>query len=211
LPAEERVRARSFHFDQDRDAFATTRLVLRHLLAAYTGTAPEAVELKLGARKKPQLASGAVQFNVSHSAGMSLLAFAQDEVGVDVERIRAVPGMDEIMERNFAPGEQREWRELAETERERGFFLGWTRKEAYIKALGEGLYLPLASFDVSLAPDEPAIFRSLPEWSLYDFAIPGYAAALAIRGTGHAWRAWRLAPSLVRAIGEFDRHGLRTR
>jgi 4'-phosphopantetheinyl transferase len=200
LTGEERERADRFRRAQDRDAFVSTRVMLRHLLAAYTGTAPSAIELTHGARKKPGVAGGGIHFNVSHSAGMSLLAFAREEVGVDIESVRAVSDMDAIVKRNFGPGEQQEWHALAPEEREEAFFLGWTRKEAYIKALGEGLHFPLGSFDVSLSPDVAAEFRNVPGWLLYDFAIPGYAAALAIRGAEYKGQAWKLEPALAEAI-----------
>ena len=93
---------------------------------------------------------------------------------------------------NFAPGEQKRWANVPKDLRELAFFLGWTRKEAYVKALGDGLYLPLDSFEVALDPGEPARFLNVPDWSLYDLSAPEYAAALTIEGTAHSHREWHL-------------------
>ena len=197
LSEAERRRADRFHFAQDRGAFVTTRTALRHLLAAYTGMEPAALTFSEGPRGKPVLDAGTVHFNVSHSGGLSLLAFARVELGIDIERIRPVAEMDSIVERDFAAGEREQWRDIPGERRERSFFLGWTRKEAYIKALGEGLHHSLQNFEVSLKPDAEAKFLNLPGWSLYDLALPGYAAALAIREGRYEVKAWRLNGDLL--------------
>ena len=192
LTPEERSRADRFRFARDRDAFLTTRIVLRQLLARYTGIAPQALGFVQGERGKPGLATGGIEFNVSHSGSVSLLAFAHRSVGVDVEWIRPVADMDAIVGRYFGPGECRQWAEVAVEERGRAFFSGWTRKEAYVKAVGEGLSLPLESFEVTIDANEAPRFLNVPGWSLYDLEIAGYAAALAVSGTFCEIRAWRL-------------------
>lgn len=190
-PSEEQHAAR-FVFDRDRRCFALTRTVLRHLLTAYTGQPANAHQLIAGPRLKPQLAHGDIHFNVSHSGNRSLLAFARRPLGVDIEWIQPVPEIEQIVVQNFAPGEQKRWANVAMDLRELAFFLCWTRKEAYVKALGDGLYLPLDSFEVALDPGESARFLTVPGWSLYDLSAPGYAAALTIEGTAHSHSEWHL-------------------
>ncbi len=209
LSPEEREHAAQFAFDRDRHCFALTRTVLRQLLTAYTGQAPGSHLLVAGARLKPQLASGEIHFNVSHSRNRSLLAFAHQPLGVDIEWIRWIPEMEQIVMRNFAPGEQRRWASVPPDRREFTFFLCWTRKEAYVKALGEGLYMPLDSFEVSLDPGEPARLLTVADWSMYDLSVPGYAAALSIGGPEHSHRAWRLnLASTQLALGPDGARGL---
>jgi len=192
LTGEERGRADRFHFARDRDAFVTTRIVLRQLLARYTGITAQAVEFVQGNRGKPKLATGGIEFNVSHSGNISLLAFSRLAVGVDIELIRPVADMDALVSRYFGPGERRQWAEVAVGEHGRAFFAAWTRKEAYVKAIGAGLSLPLESFDVTIDGDTAPRFLNVSGWSLYDLEIAGYAAALAVSSVVSEVRGWRL-------------------
>ncbi len=169
LAQDERERARRFVFERDRAAYIATRASLRRLLTAYTGDPPEAHVLVTGPRGKPRLASGALEFNVSHSGTLSLLAFARAPLGVDIERIRPVPDAGKIAARYFT---------RPETHGE-DFFVLWTRYEASLKAVGEKLGAPPPGAGLTV----------------YDFEIPGYAAALAASGASHAPRAWQLSAS----------------
>jgi 4'-phosphopantetheinyl transferase len=197
LTPEERIRADRFRFARDRDAFLTTRIILRHLLARYTGIAAQALEFAAGERGKPRAADPKIEFNVSHSGSISLLAFACGAVGVDIELIRPVVDMEAIVSQNFGPRERSQWAGVSVEERERAFFTGWTRKEAYVKALGAGLSLPLGSFDVTITADVTPRFLNVPGWSLYDLDVSGYAAALAVSSTVSAIRAWRLTDPIA--------------
>jgi 4'-phosphopantetheinyl transferase len=193
LSAAERARALRFHFDRDRRRFIAARGRLRLLLGGYLGVPPEGVDLAERPGGKPCLRASAedLRFNVSHSGGLALLAFSRGrELGVDLEKEREVPEMGSIAERFFSPAEVAAWRGLPDGERRSAFFRCWTRKEAFLKALGEGLARPLDTFDVTLRPDEVArLLRVEGEpavaerWHLIDVEVPaGFQAALAVEG-----------------------------
>jgi 4'-phosphopantetheinyl transferase len=201
LAADEQARAERFHFERDRGHFIVARGVLRAILGGYLKRAPEGLSFCYGSHGKPAIAgeSGgdAIRFNVSHSHGIALYAVTRGrEVGVDLERIRFNLAVAEIAERFFSRREVAMLRALPTEEQREAFFRCWTRKEACLKARGEGLSLPLDQVDVSLAPGEPdAAPGTQPDssdasrWSLQELApAPGYVAALAVEGHG-----WRLA------------------
>ena len=161
LSEAERARAARFVFERDRRRFIAGRAWLRQLLAARLEVAPEAIELVYGPQGKPGLtrrfADSDLRFNLSHCDDVAVYAFAHGrEVGVDVERVRELRDADDIAARFFSRLEYEAYRALGPRDRPLGFFNCWTRKEAFIKALGEGLSHPLDRFDVSLAPGEPA-------------------------------------------------------
>jgi 4'-phosphopantetheinyl transferase len=161
LSDAERQRARRFAFDRDHRRFTVARARLRQLLAERLGTRPEAIELTQGVHGKPALARRCgypdLRFNVSHCEDVAVYAFASGrEVGIDVEAVRALRDADEIAARFFSRRENEAYLGLDPSDRPLGFFKCWTRKEAFIKALGEGLSHPLDRFDVSLRPGEPA-------------------------------------------------------
>src|SRR5262249_31830035 len=159
LSEDERAREQRFHFERDRRRFRVTRGLLRVLLGRYLCQAADGVELAYGDRGKPRLRdeTSGLRFNVSHSGGRALLAFARGrDLGVDLELMRPVPEMASLTEQCFSPAEREAWRGLPEAERPAAFFRCWTRKEAFVKATGDGLSRPLDSFDVSLGTREPA-------------------------------------------------------
>ena len=199
LAADELARAERFYFEKDRGHFIVARGVLRAILGSYLKRAPEGLSFCYSSHGKPALAgeSGgdAIRFNVSHSHGIALYAVTRGrEVGVDLERIRSNLEVEEIAERFFSQREVATLRALPTEEQREAFFRSWTRKEACLKARGEGLSLPLDQIDVSLAPGKPdAVPGTQPDsseasrWSLQELApVPGYAAALAVEG--HGWR-----------------------
>jgi 4'-phosphopantetheinyl transferase len=199
LTADERQRAERFFFEKDRTHFVVARGLLRVLLGRYLRQDPPRLRFTYGPHGKPALATDpggvALRFNVSHSHGLALYAITRGrEVGVDVERIRPDIAQEKIAERFFSPREVTVLRALPTPLQAPAFFACWTRKEAYIKAKGEGLTLPLDQFDVSLAPGEPAALlhtawdpQEAAGWALHDLApAPGYRAAVAV--AGHAWR-----------------------
>jgi len=199
LTVDERQRAERYIFATDRMHFVVARGLLRVLLGRYLRQGPQHLRFTYGPHGKPALAidtgGATLRFNVSHSHGLVLYAFTHGrEVGVDVERIRPEVAQEKIAEHFFSPREVAVLRALPTPLQATAFFACWTRKEAYIKAKGDGLALPLAQFDVSLAPDEPAaLLRTAwdPQeaacWALQDLApAPGYRAAVAV--AGHAWR-----------------------
>jgi len=199
LTADERQRAERYIFEKDRTHFVVARGLLRVLLGRYLRQDPPHLRFTYGPHGKPALATdtgrATLCFNVSHSHGLALYAVTRSrEVGVDVERIRPEVAQEKIAERFFSPREVTVLRALPTPLQATAFFACWTRKEAYIKAKGEGLALPLDQFDVSLAPGEPAaLLRTAwdPQeaacWTLQDLApASGYRAAVAV--AGHAWR-----------------------
>lgn len=190
LAQDERERAARFRFAHDRRRYVVARATLRALLGRELGLRPEAVAIAADAYGKPRLArelAGGLSFNLSHTAGRALYALAEGpELGVDAEAIRPLAEMDALARDVFSREELLEWSSLAEAERTTGFFSGWTRKEAFVKALGRGLDYPLAAFAVTLAPASPprlvrlrADAGSRDDWRLLAFSPePGYLAAV---------------------------------
>lgn len=198
LTADERRRAARLVFDEDRDHFVVARGMLRLILGHYLSREPEHLRFCYNTYGKPALADNEAQwrFNVSHSHGLALYAITRGrEVGVDIEYMRPQVAAGHVAERFFSPQEVRTLRSLPREQQVQAFFDCWTRKEAFIKAVGEGLTLPLDQFDVSLTPGKPAALlrtrwnpAEATRWLLQALEPgPGYAAALA--GEGHDWSA----------------------
>lgn len=198
LSVDERLRASRFMFDRDRKRFTVGRATLRTILGLYLGTAPAAVGFRYEPFGKPALdAEGPLRFNLSHSADLALVAVtSRRKVGVDVERMSLGNASEEIAAQSFSPAEMAALARLAPAERHRAFYRFWTRKEAYVKARGDGLSNSLPSFDVSLEFNNyPCLFTTClcaddtSFWTLADVeARPGFAAALAIEGAPVAIR-----------------------
>ena len=209
LSEDEKERAARFRFARHRDAYIASRGTLRQVLAPYLGLAPEAVRFAYGPHGKPSLAGEAaacdLEFNLSHSGEVALVAVARGRrVGVDVERIRAEVASDAIARRYFSPREVETLLALPEPARLEAFFACWCRKEAYLKARGDGLTHPLDALDVTLAPHENAALLATRDdpheaarWRLHALeAGVGYAAALAIEQQAedppvNSVRCWR--------------------
>ncbi len=199
LTGDEISRARRFVFPRDRDRFIAARGILRDILARYCDADPVSVRFQYGSAGKPSLARDSgppdLRFNVSHSHGLALVAVTRArEIGVDLELVRPEIARERIAERFFSPSEATVLRSLPEDLQAAAFFRCWTRKEAYIKACGEGLSIPLDSFDVTLAPGEPArlieVRGGLAEpgaWSIADID-PGSEFEGAVAAEGSGWR-----------------------
>jgi len=206
LSADERDRAQRFHSQRDHQRFVAGRGLLRAILGRYLGQRPDRLQFCYGPRGKPELTGDCggttLCFNLSHSAGLALCAVTlQRRIGVDLEYIRSELVAEEIAERFFSPREVTALRTLPGYMQEQAFFACWTRKEAYRKAVGEGLSLPPDQFDVSLRPGEPvALLRTLwdPQeafrWSL-QASRPGPCYEGAVCAEGHDWRlkCWQWA------------------
>ena len=199
LEDEEIHRADRFHFEKDRRAFAVSRGFLRHVLGRYLATNPETLRFSYGPYGKPALnGEDKPRFNMSHSRGVALVAVSEaKELGVDVEYIRADFASEDIARRFFSPCEVAAFNALPSEQRVAAFFRCWTRKEAYIKAIGRGLSQRLDGFDVTLAPETaPALLRANEDdasrWSLSDIDVGGdYAAALVVEGQISTIRCWQ--------------------
>lgn len=197
LAADEISRADRFHFAKDRAHFTVARALLRKLLAGYLGTDAAELRFAYAEKGKPSLADSqqaAVSFNLAHSQGRALYAFSRGrEVGIDLEFIREDLESEKIAGRFFSPAELKALELVPPELRKQAFFECWTRKEAYIKARGEGLSLPLDEFDVSLRPGEPAVLlrnhkepEEVARWTMRSLMAPsGYVAALVVEG--HDW------------------------
>jgi len=188
LEPHELERAGRFHFEKHRRHFMVARGFLRSVVARYTNSQPEALRFVYGGYGKPALAGEHdLRFNLSHSNAVALLGVALNaELGVDVEHVRADFASEDIARRFFSRAEVEVFNALPREEQVAAFFRCWTRKEAYIKAIGKGLSQPLDSFDVTLAPDvEPTLLRTENDdalrWLLTDIdAGEGYAGALVV-------------------------------
>jgi 4'-phosphopantetheinyl transferase len=200
LSADERARAARLYFARDRRRFIAGRGLLRAILGGYLGVEPRRVRFEYGLGGKPRLrgAAAALQFNLAHSHGLALYTVARGAIGVDVERVRAMPDIERIAAGVLSARELAVFRGLPGPARLAAFFACWTRKEAYVKARGDGLARQLDRIDVSLAPWEPerrllveGAPREAERWSLRAVdAAPGYAAALAVAGPCRRLALW---------------------
>lgn len=204
LGPSERARADRFSFARDRGRFIARQGLLRIILGRYAAMAPGLLRFTPGMGGKPALAPecGGVdlRFNVSSSAGLTLYAIARGrEVGIDLEAIRPAIAQERIPEHFFSPREVARLRALPLDAQADAFFVCWTRKEAYVKARGEGLVRGLDWFEVSFGAREPAALlradgdaQEASRWSLESLAPgSGYAAALTVEGHGWTLKCWQ--------------------
>lgn len=206
LSAEELLRAGRFHFARDCQRFTACRLALRKILAGYLRIEPGQVRFSYGTHGKPTLAptfrNSGLQFNISHSHEIAIVACSyQREIGVDIEYIRPLPGIEQIVERYFAHAERIALPLLPIRKRITTFFDWWTCKEAYLKALGKGLAYPLDRIDVSMVTEQPTTLVSADPsgqagtWTVRLLStVPGYAAALVVGDEGHCQPTGRPVP-----------------
>jgi len=194
LSPDERERATHYRFVRDRVRYIVARGTLRAILGRYLDLDPAGLRFVYGPQGKPALApehGRDISFNLSHAGDVALYAVTRGRrVGVDVEQVVPDVAGSTVPEHTFSPHEVAVLRALPLDEQTAAFFRCWTRKEAYVKALGAGFSLDLTSFDVSLAPDNPpALLATRPDpteaahWSLHDVdAGPGYSAAIVVEG-----------------------------
>lgn len=205
LAADELDRADRFQFAHHATRWTLARATLRAILGESLGVQPRDVRFVYGERGKPELAGpfarSGLRFNLSHSAGLALCALTRERrIGVDIEYVRPLADLEQIADRTFAPREREGIRRLAPELRHEAFFNCWTRKEAYVKAIGEGLAHPLDRFSVSLAPGAPARLERVDDdpaeaeaWTLEALVpSPGYTAAVIVEGHPEriVWESW---------------------
>jgi 4'-phosphopantetheinyl transferase len=207
LSAEERERAGRYHFEADRKRCIIGRGLTRLLLAHCLRESPERLRFVYNAFGKSALASerlAHLQFNVSHSGDWILVALSRGrQLGVDVERHRSDMASDAIAARFFSPSECSVLAGLPPEMRCTAFFSCWTRKEAYLKARGDGLSLALDQFDVAFAPGaEPRLIATWHDpvdaerWTLADLQVGSdYAGAIAVQGANWQLKCWDWPPA----------------
>lgn len=208
LSADEQARAQRFRFEVHRERFIAAHVGLRDILARYLSLAPGEIQFRVSQFGKPFLVdeqfSRGLTFNLSHSHELGLVAIAtQRAVGIDIEHLRADLVEEQVARRFFSQHEVEAYLSLPPEIRKEAFFNCWTRKEAYIKAIGEGLSMPLDQFDVSLTPGEPArLIATRPDpaqalhWNLYALHPGnGYTAALVVNGLPAVLQLWHWTPN----------------
>jgi 4'-phosphopantetheinyl transferase len=204
LSVDERNRAERFHFERHRRRFIISHRALRGILSHYLACHPAEIQFDLTSYGKPGLsgslkASG-VHFNLTHSHELAVVAATQQhEIGVDVEYIKTMGDMEKIAARFFSKPEYAAYLELPQDQRAHGFFNCWTRKEAFIKAIGEGFSYPLDQFDVTLTPGDPVRLLRIgddpeeaPHWTLESFQHGvDYIGSVALRLPNIKFRYFR--------------------
>jgi 4'-phosphopantetheinyl transferase len=188
LDPDETARAARFYFEPDRRQFIVARGVLRCLLCSRLGVRPRDVHLWYGLHGKPRV-DGSLAFSVAHSAGFVAIAISSGgDIGIDVEKIDPAIEAMQIAEAFYSRSETESLRRLHGAERVQSFFRCWARKEAYLKAIGDGLSRALGDFDVAVGPTErSALLRvrwdpsEVDRWYLSDLPLhPAYACTLAV-------------------------------
>lgn len=199
LPPAELQAAERLHSKAAGSRFVVRRAVRRIILGAYLSLPPRALDFSLGDAGKPRLTghTNGLQFNASHSGNLALIAVTRaTPIGVDIERVRPTPA-DRIANRFFSPTERSTLMQVPRTQRLEAFFQYWTRKEAFLKATGDGLRRSLDSFDVVGPADVPRLLRTRSQhgadWSSTTLRLaPGYVAALVLaRANLGIIRCWR--------------------
>ncbi|HRF47305.1 MAG TPA: 4'-phosphopantetheinyl transferase superfamily protein [Anaerolineales bacterium] len=204
LSASEKATAHRLRVERDRRRYIVAHGRLRQILSRYTATAPEHLTFSHGAHGKPFLSKehvdNSVHFNLSRSQAMGLCAVAYgQEVGADVECVRPFDGMETLVNRFFSPLEQADWLHIEESRRLEAFYRYWTCKEAFVKARGEGLSLPLNQFDVAFPDNAPPRLVRVPGdpaeaagWFVQTHILaPGYRAAVVLPGLHWQVDCWR--------------------
>ena len=201
LSPDERERFGRLRAEPDRLRATASRGLLRYILAGYAGEPAAELGFTYGPAGKPQLAEVAsgepLHFNTAHSGDLLLVAVGRaPSLGIDVERIRPIVRRERVARRAFSAEERRQIEALSHDLRDEAFISCWTRKEACVKAVGEGVWSAFGRFEVSVEPGEPATVKSVDgeaatgaDWSLYHIEpAPGFVGAVAVPGTG--WRLW---------------------
>jgi 4'-phosphopantetheinyl transferase len=200
LAPDERARAARFYFEADRRRFTVARGALRHVLARYTEARAEDIAFAYGSHGKPALPDAPLQFNLAHAGELALIAVTlHAAIGVDLEDMRRpMDDMDDVAQRFFAREEWAQFNALPDDEKRSAFFRCWTRKEAFIKAIGDGLSYPLDRFAVVFAAGQPSALAHIDgdataarAWSLYNLEPgEGHAGAVAIHAASCRLACW---------------------
>jgi len=190
LSADELYKANRYKFEKDRFHYITGRALLRNILSRYLNQFPGEIVFSYSDKGKPFIKDTEVKFNLAHSGGRAVYAVANNmDIGIDIEFMRELPDALQIAKRFFSEKEVVEFSEIREDDIRTAFFNCWTRKEAFIKAVGEGLSYPLKDFSVTLKPgDKPEILwikdkaEEVKYWSLINIDTDeNYISSLAVK------------------------------
>src|ERR1700680_1225742 len=210
LNPEEKKRVEKLLIEKAREHFVAARGILRELLSLYLGVHPEKIAFSYGPEGKPSLSpahNSKISFNVSHSNGMGLFVFANDrEIGTDIEYVKPDFRGMEIASKFFSEGESAALAKLPPGERDEAFFGCWTKKEAYVKAHGQGLSIPLDSFTVEFSKSKQVLRDEAgAHWSCYALeAAPGYAGAVVAAGENWTVKCWEWSAGEKRVASLID-------
>lgn len=200
LSLEERSRADKFYFEHDRNRFTVARAILRTILGNCLGQNPSEIEFSYAKNGKPFLVNTDLRFNLSHSKDLALCAITyQRELGVDIEYLRLMKDAEQIAARFFSPRESSLFCSLSQGEKQLAFFRCWTRKEAYIKAIGDGLSYGLDKFDVTFTQNEPVKLlrvlsnpKEVERWSLKELEpAEDFIGAVIVEGNDWELCSWQ--------------------
>ena len=196
LSRDEKIRLERMHFERDRRRYTVARAMLRVLLASHVGAAPRDIAFKAGPHGKPYVAAAPVHFNLSHSGERAIYAISRDWVpGVDIEYLDRAVDHAGIAQRFFSVRERAELQRILPGARKRAFLTCWTRKEAVVKATGDGMRLPLDGIEVTVDPDAQPRLLSLPGERTADWILHSVDAGSAYVATVAAHRAMCLRDS----------------
>ena len=206
LSPAEQARAEKFKLLEHRNHYLVRRGLLRLILSRYLQQHPSAIHFQHGPKGKPELRrkenSLPLFFNTSHSAEITVCAVTSAcPIGVDVERTRQIPEIEGIARRFFLPRETQTLMALSPEARLQAFYVCWVRKEAFLKATGEGISAGLARVEVTVAPHEKPMVVSIAgeqrvheQWQLHPFSpAPGYVGCVAYRNAPLVLSQWRQA------------------
>ena len=218
LNKDERHQAGRFHFNRHRVHYIASHGILREILSRYLRIPPQAIRFRFGVKGKPSIdaenSDETVHFNMAHSGSYALYAISRrPKTGADIEKVREIIDRDQFVSRNFSMIEVDTYQNLPHKLQEEAFLNCWTRKEAYIKAIGDGLHKPLDQFSVSITPGEPARLvnivgdpKSGSQWTLRGFnPVSGYVAAIAVKGVIRNLERWMWQISRSEEVGFLSR------
>ena len=200
LDETEKNKANRFKFEHHKNRFIVARSTLKFILSRYLNIAPEQIKLTYNPYGKPKLLDEIneqnLAFNLSHSQDLAIYGVTCDRlIGVDVEHLRPMPDAEQLVQRFFHPEEAKQLQSLAIIEKHKAFFQLWTAKEAYLKAIGQGISGGLEQVKISLDP--PLKYLTLPSndqtpWNLLSFIPhPNYLAAIAVQGNRYQINYWQ--------------------
>ena len=190
LSPDELQKAYRYKFEKDRDHYIAGRAFLRRILGRYLNQSPDKISFSYSEKGKPYIIDSPVKFNLAHSGGKAVFAFAENaEVGIDIEYMRELPDALQIAKRFFSDEEVNEFMKVSDDEIKPAFFNCWTRKEAFIKAVGDGLSFPLKDFTVTILPGVNPEIKwikakddEVKEWSLVNIETDqNYVSSLAVK------------------------------